>query len=344
MSQVSRRAALAAGGAAALAGVVARPHVARAATVTLRIQTHHSAEAVPGRIFLALCDDITQMSGGQIQIEPFTSASVVKSVETFDAASTGILDGDMTGAPYITGKDPAFQFLGDLLGGYTDPEQMQAWLELGGGREIADPLYARFNMHLVGFWGDPTESLLATTPIPDLASLKDWKFRCPPGMETEIFAKLGSKPVVMDFGEVFTALQTGVVDGADAGTLTNNKSIGAYEIAKYTTYPGFHSMPQDHLAINKDKWDSIPPELQRIIEVALKKAAFDRVIMTQYRNEVDAAELREQGVTLLAWDEDQKRQYREVAQEVWADWGTRSDAAKQAYESHIEFMTKIGLI
>ena len=53
----------------------------------------------------------------------FYSSSVVKSVETFDAAATGILDCDMTGGGYQTGKNPAFQFAGDLLGGYQHPYQ-----------------------------------------------------------------------------------------------------------------------------------------------------------------------------------------------------------------------------
>jgi TRAP-type C4-dicarboxylate transport system substrate-binding protein len=340
---ISRRSALITGSAAAMAGSSFRPARAQAAEVTLRIQTHHSAESVPGRVFLQFVEDLETMSGGRIAVEEFTSASVVKSVETFDAASTGILDGDMTGPAYLTGKDAAFQFFGDLLGGYTEPEQMQAWLD-GPGRELTDPLYDRFGMHLVGFWGDTTESLAATTPIPDLASLQDWKFRCPPGMQTEIFAALGARPVVMDFGEVFTALQTGVVDGADAGTLTTNRSLGLYEVAKFTTYPGFHSMPQDHLAINKTKWDSIPADLQRLIEVALKRCAFDRAIQTQYMNQIDAAALEEAGVTLLAWSEDEKRKYREAAREIWEQWGNKSDAAREIFQSHMTFMSEIGLI
>ena len=341
---LSRRQTVLTGAAAVAAGTLIRPGTARAADVSLRIQTHHSAESVPGKAFLAFIDDVQTMSDGRISIEGFTSAAVVKSVETFDAASTGILDGDMTGAAYLTGKDPAFQFFGDMLGGYDEPWQMHAYLDEGGGREIAEPLYGRFGMHLVGIWGDITESLVATKPIPDLASFQDWKFRCPPGMQTEIFSKLGSKPIVMDFGEVFTALQTGVVDGADAATLTTNRSLGLYEIAKFTTFPGFHSMPQDHLAINKGKWDSIPPDLQRIIEVALKRAAYNRITQSRIMNATDARELTDAGVTLLAWSDDQRKKYREAAQAVWDDWGKKSATAKEAFESNIAFMKKIGVL
>ncbi|MEZ5449985.1 MAG: hypothetical protein R3E89_13785 [Thiolinea sp.] len=55
------------------------------------------------------------------RVEPFFSSSVVKTVETFDAAATGIVDCDMTGGAYQTGKNPAFQFVGDIMGGYDTP-------------------------------------------------------------------------------------------------------------------------------------------------------------------------------------------------------------------------------
>ena len=70
-------------------------------------------------------EDVTAMSNGEIKIEMFYSSAVVKSTETFDAAATGILDCDMTGGAYQTGKNPAFQFAGDLMGGYQNPYQLE---------------------------------------------------------------------------------------------------------------------------------------------------------------------------------------------------------------------------
>jgi TRAP-type mannitol/chloroaromatic compound transport system substrate-binding protein len=99
---------------------------ASAATTNLRIQTHFSPETLSGQMAAEFVDDIHAMSGGDIAIEMFYSSSVVKSAETFDAAATGILDCDMTGGAYQTGKNPAFQFTGDLNGGYANPYQQMA--------------------------------------------------------------------------------------------------------------------------------------------------------------------------------------------------------------------------
>jgi len=111
---------------------------AHAAEYELTIQTHFSAESLKGQNVQSLVDDIERMSGGRVDIEMFYSASLVKATETFDAAVNGILDGDMTGAAYQTGKDPAFQFVGDILGGYDTPwdlyHQQARWLALPTSR------------------------------------------------------------------------------------------------------------------------------------------------------------------------------------------------------------------
>ena len=113
---------------------------ASAETTNLRIQTHYAPETVSGKLATQYMDDISRMSNGEIQVEMFYSSSVVKSVETFDAAATGILDCDMTGGGYQTGKNPAFQFVGDIMGGYSTPYQQLSWLYFGGSGRCASAL------------------------------------------------------------------------------------------------------------------------------------------------------------------------------------------------------------
>ena len=112
------------------------------AQTNLRIQTHFSPETLSGQMAAEFIEDVTAMSNGEIAIEMFYSGSVVKAAETFDAAATGILDCDMTGGAYQTGKNPAFQFAGDLTGGY-QPTRISnmAWLLHGGGYEKLNELY-----------------------------------------------------------------------------------------------------------------------------------------------------------------------------------------------------------
>ncbi|WP_425405421.1 TRAP transporter substrate-binding protein [Hwanghaeella sp.] len=317
---------------------------ANAADYTLRIQTHLSAESLNGKNAQQFADDVERMSGGRIDIEMFYSSSVVKSTETFDAAANGVLDGDMTGGAYQTGKNPAFQFVGDIMGGYDTPWQQYSWLYYGGGMEAAQKLYNSYGMQLIGWWIPGQESLSSSKPLPGPDALKDWKFRSPPGLETEIFAELGASPIVMDFGEVFSALETKIIDGADASNITTNDSIGIYDLVKHTTYPGFHSMPSDHLAINKDVWDDLPDDLKAIVEVAMEKLSFRNSLSFQVEMGKSATQLQKEGVILYNWSEKDREAFRTFAQKKWQEWGDKTPEARSLVDSHVSFMKEIGLL
>ena len=314
-----------------------------AQSTNLRIQTHYGPETLSGRNAAQFVDDIQTMSNGEISVEMFYSSSVVASAETFDAASTGILDCDMTGGGYQTGKNPAFQFVGDIMGGYDTPYQQLTWLLEGGGLADAQELYNQYGMQLVGWWVVGQEALSSTKPLAGPADLKNWKFRSPPGMETKIFEKLGASPIVMDFTEVFTALETGIIEGADASILVNNKGMGIYDIAKHATYPGFHSMPSDHLACNKGVWDSMPEHHKRIMEVAMEKLALRQAMQADKLNTEAAAELRAAGVTLYDWSAEDRAAFRQAAQETWPEFATTPEA-KALVESHSAFLRGLGLV
>lgn len=330
---------LMAAGAAALMAMSAA-----ADPVTLRIQTHYATEHPTGKMLTTWIDDVQTMSGGDITIEMFYSSSVVATTETFDAAINGILDCDATGGAYQTGKNPAFQFVGDIMGGYDTPWQQYSWLYYGDGYEAAQELYNAQGMQLIGWAIYGQESFASSKPIAGPEDLVGWKFRSPPGMETEIFQKLGASPIVMDFTEIFTALETGIIDGADASGLANNVGLGLYDIVKHANYPGFHSMPSDHLACNQEVWEGLTEQQRRIMDTAWQKLSFQIAMANEKANTEAAAALQEQGVTLYAWSDEDRAAFRVAAQAAWDDWATRSPEAGALVESHKAYLKQLGLI
>ena len=315
--------------------------VADAAQTKLRIQTHFSTETLSGKMAGEFIEDVKAMSNGEIEIEMFYSGAVVKAAETFDAAATGILDCDMTGGAYQTGKNPAFQFAGDLTGGYQNPYQQYAWLLHGGGYDQLNKLYNAHNMEFVGWWIPGPESLSSTKPFRGVADLKGWKFRSPPGVITNIFSNLGASPIVMDFNEIFTALETGIIDGADAANLTNNVGLGLYDIAKHTNYPGFHSMPADHLACRKDVWDGMPAHHKAILKVGMQALGLKNSTINEVKNAQTAKDLRAKGVNLNTWSDEDMAVYRGAVQKAWTDFATTPEA-KELLKSHVDFLKDLG--
>ncbi len=311
---------------------------------TLRLQTQYSSESVSGKLAQEFIDNVERMSGGRVDIEMFWSSSVVATVEGFDAAATGILDGEMHGGAYQTGKNPAFQFVGDPMGGYDTPWELYSFFYYGGGKEAANELYNAHGMHLVGWWTGGQESMSSARPLAGPEDLKGWKFRSPPGLETEIFAQLGASPIVIDFTEVFTALETGIIDGADASSLANNVSLGLYDVVSHATYPGFHSMPVDHVTFNLEVWNGLPDDIQAIIEVATEALAFETSMAINLANEQAANELRAKGVTLYDWSAEDRAEFRAGAQRAWDGWATRTPEAAALVEAHRRFLKRIGKI
>lgn len=320
------------------------PALAADPQVTLRIQTHYASEHPSGVLAAQFADDVEVMSGGSIDIEMFYSSSVVASVETFDAAANGILDCDMTGGAYQTGKNPAFQFVGDIMGGYDTPYQQLSWLYYGGGYDAAQALYNAEGMQLVGWWIYGQESFASSRPIAGPDDLKEWKFRSPPGLVTEIFAELGATPIVMDFTEIFTALETGIIDGADASGLANNVGLGLYDIVKHANYPGFHSMPSDHLACNKDVWDGMTDSQRRIMDTAMQKLALQTALSNEKKNTEAAAALKAQGVTLYDWSAADRAAFRKAAQVAWDRWAEKTPEAAALVKSHRAYLSQLGLV
>jgi len=309
----------------------------------LRIQTHFATETLSGELAAEFIEDITVMSGGDIEVEMFYAGSVVKATETFDAAVTGILDCDMTGGAYQVGKNPAFQFSGDLNGGYADPYTQYSWMLHGGGYDALNALYNPQDMEFVGWWIPGPESLVSTKSFTGVEDLKGWKFRAPPGVITNIFENLGASPIVMDFNEIFTALETGIIDGADASTIANNVGLGLYDIAKNTNYPGFHSMPADHLACRKDIWDDMPEAHQRIMKVAMQALALKTTTKQGIEMQKAASEMRAAGVTLNTWSEEDMAKYREAVATTWEEYATTPEA-KELLGAHLDFLKEIGAV
>ncbi|ODM47573.1 C4-dicarboxylate ABC transporter substrate-binding protein [Ruegeria sp. PBVC088] len=318
------------------AAVAIAASAAHAQDVTLRIQTHYASEHPSGVLAAQFADDVQVMSGGEIAIEMFYSSSVVATTETFDAAINGILDCDMTGGAYQTGKNPAFQFVGDIMGGYDTPWQQISWLYYGGGYDAAQELYNAQGMQLIGWWLYGQESLSSSKPLAGPDDLKGWKFRSPPGLETEIFTEMGATPIVMDFTEIFTALETGIIDGADASGLYNNVGLGLYDIVSHATYPGFHSMPSDHLACNQAVWDGLSEKHQRIIDTAMQKLTLHTALSNEKKNAEAAAELQAKGVTLHNWSAKDRADFRKAAQTSWDRWAEKTPEAAALVASHRE--------
>ncbi len=309
-----------------------------------KMQSLWQAGTINQRVFEAFCDNVERVTGGRLAIDPLPVGAVVAYNETLDAVSVGILDAHHSGSAYFAGKDPAFSLLGDLNGGYENARQIHMWLNYGGGMELARELYARHGVYFVGgvSWG--MESIPAKEPIRTLDDFRGVKLRAPEGMSQLIFQRIGAAPVNIPGAEVYTALERGVVEAADWGTLGMNDDLGYHEIAPYPLYPGFHSAPIAEVAVNMRRWNALPDDIKLLVEMAVRDFNRDMVEQIGLQDAAVAAGAAARGVELVNWSREERRRFREVAASVWEDYASGSAMAVRILESHLAFLQRLDLL
>jgi TRAP-type mannitol/chloroaromatic compound transport system substrate-binding protein len=219
---------------ASVAGAVAAPAVVMAqAAAKWKMQSMWSSAELTYKAFEDLCTNINKLCAGKLEITPFAAGAVTGVFETLDAVIAGVLQGHASWAGYFSGKDPGLAVISDFVFGYQHPWQAEAWYYQKGGLDMLREAYAKYNAYPVGvsWWG--VESIVAKKPIKSMADFKGVKFRSPQGMTAEILTKLGASIVVLPGGEVYSALDKGVVDAADWATVSMNQRMGFHEVAKF---------------------------------------------------------------------------------------------------------------
>ncbi len=288
------------------------------------------------------------MSGGELSLEFFPINAIVDRKETPEAVMAGVLTGDLTAVSYFTGRDPAYAILGDLIAGYDTVDQVQTFCRHGGGRDALQELWDSVlpgALHVVGCAAAAKEALVAKVPIKGVADLKGIKVRSPSGLAATVFKRAGAAPVSMSLSDVFTSLEKGVIDAADASAYINNSTSGFHQVATYPLYPGIHSMAVRQFTVNKSTWDSLSPDQQAVLEVWFYAAYDDVRRMLDLQDRAQVAKDAAGGeVTVIDWAQEERDKFRAIATEAWEETADKSPAARAALGAHYSYMRSIGLL
>ena len=285
---------------------------------------------------------VEECSDGQVAIQVLPTGSVVQYNETLDAVSAGILTGHITDPSYFAGKDPAFALIGNMVGAWSDPDEMRTFLAEGGGYEIYRDLLEQYNLYLIDATSTGVEAFVSKVPIRGVDDLKGVKMRAPEGLVNDVFGAAGATPVNLPGSEVYTALQQGVIDAADYTVFSTNHSLGFHEFARYPLYPGFHSMPMMEIAINNDVWESLPDDLKKCVTDETERFRTDIVNQLDALDKEAAEQAKADGVEVIDWSDEERKKFREIAQQQWASWAERSPVAEQWYQTATAWLKEQG--
>lgn len=285
---------------------------------------------------------VDEMSNGRLKIKVYGAGELVPAFEVFDAVSQGTAEMGHSGAYYWKGKAPAAPFFAAVPFGL-NAQEMNAWLHYGGGLELWREVYAPFN--LIPFAGGNTTVQMAgwfNKEINSIEDLKGLKMRIP-GIGGEVFSRVGGQSVSLSGGELYTSLQTNVIDATEWVGPYNDLAFGFHQVAKYYYYPGWQELGATlEFTVNKQAYESLPGDLQKIVEVATRAINQDMVDEYTARNKDALQELVEKhGVELRPLPEEVLSELRRASEEVLQEIADSDPLAAKAYESQKAFKESV---
>jgi len=213
-------------------------------------------------------DLLKQRTDGRYSIEVYHSAQLGEEKDTIEQTQSGVIDLDRVSMGPFNGIVPETA-VPSLPYMFRSVEHMRHVMD----GPIGDEILKAFEAHnLVGlaFYDSGARSFYNTTKdIASMADMKGMKFRV---IQSDVFVDmvnaLGANATPMAYGEVYSALQTGVIDGAE-NNWPSFESAKHYEVAKHYTLDE-HQIVPEVLVMSKASWDKLSPEDQAIVRQAAK--------------------------------------------------------------------------
>ena len=241
--------------------------------------------------------NVYELSGGRLQITDYAAGELVPTSAVFDTVAKGAAEMGQDYASYWAGKNSAFDLLGSLPMAMSQYDLIN-WYIHGGGHDIFNYMYGKYNM--IYFLTGVTcvaSGIRSRTPIRSLADLKGKKIRMSGRAAGYVLQKAGATPVMTAPGEIAQALAAGTIDAAAFNTPNIDMSIGLAEVTKYNIGPGWNQpFSSGGVMINKDAWNTLPPDLKKIIEVAATENLMTMSTLSEWDNSLALKKWQEKGI------------------------------------------------
>ena len=164
-----------------------------------------------------------------------------------------------------------------------------------------------------------------------------------PGLGGEVFERAGGSAITLPASEIFTSLQTGVIDATEWVGPYNDLTLGFYQVAKYYYYPGWQEPgPTLEVIINKKAYETLPDDLKEILRVASKAVNEDLLSEYTARNNAALRELVEKhNVQLKKLPDDVLSRLYEISEEMTAEIPGEDELAQRIYESYKNYRDSV---
>ena len=294
---------------------------------------------------LRLAKVVEEMSSGRFQIEVFPAGQLMPPLGCFDAASQGTVEAFMGSTVSWPAKDPALVWFCTVPFGM-NPEGMLAWFYQSDGLKLWEETYATYN--LVPRPGPGVAPQMAgwfRKKINTIGDYKGLKMRIP-GLGGKVVAKAGGTVVLIPGGEIYAALERGVIDASEFVGPHDDMKLGLHNTARYYYYPGWHEPgAMAEFSFNKKAYEALPVDLQRTLDHAVAAVQVYGLTDFHAKNAIALERLKTEfkgKVEVLQLPAPVLRDLKKLAAEVMREESEKSPMARKVYASFTKFQALVG--
>jgi len=302
------------------AGILGTPSPAAAAgEISLRMADFYPPGHPIRKGFLeAFAAPLEKRTNGKVKIDYYGHESLVKAKDILDATISGVADiGNMT---YAGSRIPLI-FYQQLPGVFSDEQTVGAARAMWKIREkYVAPEFEKLGLKLL-YVNSTTGYQIMTTkkPIRRIGDIEGMKFRVAGSVLPHSIKGLGGVPVSMTMGEVYEAMERGVVDGI-ALSVPSVKAYAFYEIIKYATVNCNMGGYPSYFAMNMKKWNSLPDDVKKVIEDMALETVSNSTQIGVDRVESDINEWQKKGIEVIKLPKEDAEQAAKLLAPVWGSW------------------------
>ena len=303
------------------------------------VSSQISSTPILGEMVVDLAKNINQLGGNDLSVKVYDPGKLVEALEVLDAVSAGKVEAGFGAGGFWMGKIPSAPLFSAIPFGPNVNEYI-AWFYGGNGMKLYQEMYDThgFNVKvLVAGIIPPESSGWFAHEIQSLDDLKGLKMRFY-GLGGEVMKQFGVAVRLLPPGEIFPALEKGVIDATEFSMPSIDERLGFHKIVNYNYFPGWHQQATAfELLVNKEVWNSLSDRQRSILEIASRANVVTAIAKGESSQGPTLQRNAERGVQQRTWSPEMLEQFQKTWDEVARDRSAEDPFFKKVWDDLRQF-------
>lgn len=304
----------------------------------LVVQTHDSDTSATGQFLAELTNRMTEASDGRLEFDVFYGGALGSPMATIDMTTNGTCDIGWGLQSFYPGLFPASEVIMLPMLGLNPETGTKTFWDLYSNYDYLKAEYADFHVLLL-HTNCQVPISLATKQVTEVSQFQGLNFRATAGAPTDFVTNLGGSAIGMPIGDLYSALQNSTVDGC----MTDWHAIESFQLYEVIdNYLDVNAGVMSYfLLMNQDKYDSLPADLQQILDEYCGQSATEWC----YQYWVDAetssrAVAAENGGNIYTLSDTENAKLEDIATQTVTQWIEKTPDGQAIYDTVMQLMDK----